>query len=89
MVLARERRTFSLDLAEVLMVSVCCLNVMPLSKVTPNSLKVSLHGIEEWFSVMLGLTLYSLWHGVIRVSEDLLVEIFILLRLNQSSNVSM
>ena len=79
--------TFSLFFAFVLMSFVCCLNVMPLSSVTPRILVVGVTGIGELLSVTCGLVLYSKLYGVMRVSDDLLVETFILLWFNQFSRV--
>ena len=66
--------TFSLRSAFVLMLSVCCLNVIPLSSVTPRIWVVSVSGRGELNSVMWGLALYSLLYGVISVSDDLFAE---------------
>ena len=78
--------TFSEVFAFVLM-SVVCLNVMPLSSGTPRILVVGVTGMGELLNVTCGLVLYSKLYGVMRVSDDLLVETFILLWFTQFSGV--
>ena len=53
------RRTFSLFLALPFMLSVCVLNVAPLSYVTPRILGVLEVGIGRLLSVTCGVMLYS------------------------------
>ena len=54
------RRTFSRCWALVFVISVCCLNVMPLSIVTPRIFVVGVVGMGVLFRVIWGLTAYSL-----------------------------
>ena len=53
------RMTFSRFLALVLIVSVCCLNVIPLSNVTPRMVGVWVTGMGALLIVMWGSVVYS------------------------------
>ena len=86
-VFVRERMTFSRFLAFLFMLSVCCLNVIPLSSVTARMVGVSLNEMGLPFSVMWGCTPYSRVHGVMSVTEDLFAETFILFVASQDSSV--
>ena len=73
------RRTFKRGLALVCLLSVCCLNVMALSYVTPNKVRyrcpeVGVTKIIALRSVTCGFMLHPLLYGVISLSVDLLVE---------------
>ncbi len=81
--------TFSLFLALLLMSSVCCLNVIPLSSVTPRIFVCGVIGICVLLSVTCGVALYSMLCGVTSVSDDLFVETFILFVVSQFSSVCM
>ena len=61
------RKTFRRRLAFVFVLSVCVLNVIPRSYVTPRILGVLLMGRGVLLSVMCGWVLYSLLYGVIKV----------------------
>ena len=82
-------RTFKRVLAGVFILSVCCLNVTPLSSVTPRIFVVGVTGMGVLFSVMCGWALYSLLNGVRRVSVDFVVETFSLFCESQCSRVCM
>ena len=83
------RKTFRRRLAFVFVLSVCVLNVIPRSYVTPRILGVFLMGRGVLLSVMCGWVLYSLLYGVIKVMDDLFAETFSLFVFSQSSNVFM
>ena len=84
----KEQRRFSRVLIVVLMF-VCCLNVMPLSSVTPRNFMVSVTGRGVFRRVMCGWALYSMLCGVISVSEDLLADTFSLFVVSQTSSAWM
>ena len=88
-VCARALSMFSLDLAGVLMYCVCCLNVAPLSNMSPRILVVSLCFMFLLLSVMTGIVLYSLLYGVMSVVYDLDGSTCILLCVSQCSRVCM
>ena len=83
------RKTFRRRLAFAFVLSVCVLNVIPRSYVTPRILGVLLMGRGVLLSVMCGWVLYSLLYGVIKVMDDLFAETFNLFVISQSSNVLM
>ena len=71
--------TFSMYFTFVLMSFVFCLNVMPLSSVTPRNLEVGVTEMGEVLSVTFWFVLYSKLYGVKSASEDLYEETAILL----------
>ena len=81
------RKTFRRRLAFVLVLSVCVLNVIPRSYVTPSILGVLLMGRGVLLRVMCGWVLYSLLYGVFKVMDDSFAETFNLFVFSQSSNV--
>ena len=83
------RKTFRRRLAFVFVLSVCVLNVIPRSYVTPRIFGVFLMGRGVLLSVMCGWVLYSLLYGVIKVMDDLFAETFNLFVFSQFSNVFM
>ena len=83
------RKTFRRRLAFVFVLSVCVLNVVPRSYVTPRIFGVLLMGRGVLLSVMCGWVLYSLLYGVIKVMDDLFAETFNLFVFSQFSNVFM
>lgn len=85
-VFVSARSTLSLCLALVLVSCVCCLNVAPVSYVTPRILVVLLCGMVLLLSVTWGCTVYSLLCGVISVSDDLVGETVMRLCVSQCSS---
>ena len=71
------------------MLSVCCLNVTPLSYVTPRIVGVLVYGIGVLLSVMVGCVVYSWDQGVMSVSVDLDVETLSRFVWSHISSVSM
>ena len=71
------------------MLSACCLNVIPLSNVTPRILVLCVTGRGVLFSVMCGCILYSALWGAMSVRKDLFVENSILLFVSHCSSVWM
>lgn len=86
MVWVSARMTFSRVLALVLMFCVCCLNVIPRSRVTPRIVGVLLIGIGVLKRVTTGWVLYSLLYGVMSVRVDLVVDTVSLLSVSQFSS---
>jgi uncharacterized membrane protein len=81
--------TFSLFLAFVFVLSVCVLNVIPLSSVTPRIFVVCVTGSGVLCRVTCGCVLYSVVYGVTSVSDDLFAETFNLFVSSQRSKVCM
>ena len=69
------------------MLSVCCLNDIPLSKVTSRTVGVLVSGIGVLNSVAIGCAVYSLLYGIMTVSVDLFVETFSLFVVSQFSKL--
>ena len=85
-VCVRALMTFSRVLAFEFIVSVWCLNVMPLSSVIPKIVGVFVTGMGVLLMVTCGCTVYSLLWGVISVTDDLFAETLSLFCVSQCSS---
>ena len=86
MVCVSARRTFSLRLVLMFIVSVCFLNVRSGSSITPRSVGLGLTWMGVLYSKTHGCAAISLSKEFIRVKDDLLGEIFSLFEVSQVSS---
>ena len=73
----------------VFMFCMCCLDVIPLSYVTPNVVGLLVRGISSSFRVTGGFRVCSRFHGVMSVSVNFVVETFSLIVWSHVSSVCM